>query len=77
MLDRNLFQISIVDNTATISFSVLGGRGTVMWLADLSPTLAGYVSHQIVETESEPRFELVLSGEDINNIVDQAFVTLS
>ena len=77
MLDKSLFQIDIVGNTATISYTNISSRATCITLADRSPAVVGYVSHQIVESVGEPRFELVVAGDDINNIVDQAFVSLA
>jgi len=77
MLDRNLFTIEIEGTQATIRLSFPGCTATCMWLADRVPSVSGYVSHQLVATESDPRLEFVLSDPDINNCVDQAFLSLS
>jgi hypothetical protein len=77
MLDKSLFQIDVEGNTARISYTQPGCRATVMSLSDRLPAVDGYVSHQVVETELEPRLEFVLSGAEINTVVDQAFVSLA
>jgi hypothetical protein len=77
MLDKSLFEIAIEGNQATISYSRPSCRATVIWLSSQLPAVAGYVSHQVIETELDPRLEFVLSSPDINNCVDQAFVSLS
>jgi hypothetical protein len=46
-------------------------------MSDRLPQIEGYVSHQVIELPGRPRLEFVLSGAEINSIVDQAFVTLS
>jgi hypothetical protein len=77
MLDRSLFQIDVEGNQATIAYSHPGCRATVIWMSDRLPQIEGYVSHQVIELPGRPRLEFVLSGAEINSIVDQAFVTLS
>ena len=77
MLDKSLFQIDVEGNTARVSYTQPGGRATCIWLANRLPEVEGYVSHEIRETDAEPVLEFVLSGAEINSIVDQAFVTLS
>lgn len=77
MLDKSRFEIAIEGNQATISYQQIGGRATIMTLAERVQSVDGYVSHQITETESEPRLQFVLSSPDINNCIDQAFVSMS
>ena len=77
MLDKSLFEIAIEGNQATISYSRPGCLATIITLSDRLPSVPGYVSHQVIETELDPRLEFVLSSPDINNCVDQAFVSLS
>ena len=77
MLDRSLFEITIEGNQATIGYWLPGCTATVMRFSEMVGGLDGYVSHKIIATNSDPRLEFVLSSPDINNCVDQAFVSLS